>query len=449
MYTQARVLRRLGSASQVARRQSVQGLAEVDEARRHWPRPPFSLHTAGVEPRDRFLGPIAGETGGDPESPATVDFGNLVRKLVLFDEIIVESHNLKEPAPIAQKFGYDGAKALLESGRIRLVNDMVWVADIGQAPRPNRPMLPLGSYSINAARLTPPRDFLSRQLHKVDAVPGLTAKQAQKLRQLAGSRVVSNPEEAPRLAQDQISRDFEANLPLLKMSISSAFAVKWVYLELELAPQLRLERLSGQDWHTETNLDKITNLTTKQIHDAVGQGLAAASILNVRVALMHGFTALSGFQVNDLPLFEEKLEFVAREFDPDVQLTRFDRVREIVGLPDVSNDLAVRDVDMAKLIEITSGQEVHDFRQWLRASDSLTDKDMEDLVHPVRDALAQAIRTPAAKAVRLATTAGVGVLFPPAGVGLSVLDTFLVDKVMPRPGPTAFLSRLSRSIFNS
>jgi hypothetical protein len=74
---------------------------------------------------------------------------------------------------------------------------------------------------------------------------------------------------------------------------------------------------------------------------------------------------------------------------------------------------------------------------------------MEDLVHPVRDALAQAIRTPAAKAVRLATTAGVGVLFPPAGVGLSVLDTFLVDKVMPRPGPTAFLSRLSRSIFNS
>jgi hypothetical protein len=222
--------------------------------------------------------------------------------------------------------------------------------------------------------------------------------------------------------------------------------------ELEVDPfdcELRLERLSGQDWHTETNLDKITNLTTKQIHDAVGQGLAAASILNVRVALMHGFTALSGFQVNDLPLFEEKLEFVAREFDPDVQLTRFDRVREIVGLPDVSNDLAVRDVDMAKLIEITSGQEVHDFRQWLRASDSLTDKEMEDLVHPVRDALGQAIRTPAAKAVRLATTAGVGVLFPPAGAGLSVLDTFLVDKVMPRPGPTAFLSGLSRSIFNS
>lgn len=101
-----------------------------------------------MEPRDRFLGPIARESGGDPEGPAAVDFGDLVRKLVLFDEIIVESRNLKEPAPIAQKFGYDGAKALLESGRIRLVNDMVLVADIGQAPRSNKPILPSGSYSI-------------------------------------------------------------------------------------------------------------------------------------------------------------------------------------------------------------------------------------------------------------------------------------------------------------
>jgi hypothetical protein len=131
-----------------------------------------------MELRDRFLGPIARETGGEPEGPAAVDFGDLIRKLVLFDRIIVQSHNLKEPTPITQKFGYDGAKALLESGRIRLVNDMGWVADIGQAPRPNRPVLPIGSYSINAARLTPPREFLSRQLHRIDDIPGLTAKQA-------------------------------------------------------------------------------------------------------------------------------------------------------------------------------------------------------------------------------------------------------------------------------
>jgi len=402
-----------------------------------------------MEPRDRFLGPIARETAGDPEGPAVVDFGDLVRKLVLFDQIIVESHNLKEPAPIAQKFGYDGAKALFDSGRIRLVNDMVLIADIGQAPRPNRPVLPLGSYSINAVRLTPPREFLSRQLHRIDAVPGLTSKQAKKLRQLTGTRIVSNPEEAVRLSQDQIPRDFEASPPILKMS--TAFALRREF-KIDLDPsqfELRLERLSERDWRTETDLGAMTKLTAKQIHDVVGQGLSATSGLNVRLALMRDFTALSGFQVNELPLFEAKLDFIVRELDPDLQGKRFDRVREIVGLPDVSNDPALQDVDMPKLIEITSGPEVREFRQWLRTSDSLTDEELADLVHPVRDALGKAIHGPAAKAVRLATTTGVSVVLPPAGIGLSVLDTFLVDKLMPRPGPTAFLSHLSRSVFQS
>jgi hypothetical protein len=402
-----------------------------------------------MELRDRFLGPIGRETGKDAEAPMTVDFGALVRNLILFDEIIVESHNLKEPAPLAQKFGYDGAKALFESGRVRLVNDMVLVADIGQAPTPNRPVLPTGSYSINATRLTPPREFLSRQLHRVDDIPGLTAKQAKRLRQLVGSRLVNNPEEAVRLAQEQITRDFEASPPILKVSIAHALKRQF---NVDLDPaqlELRLERLSERDWHTETDLGRLTKLSTKQVHDAVGQGLLATSALNVRIALMREFTALTGFQANDLPLFEEKLEFLVHELDPRLQSQRFDRVREIVGMPDVSDDLTVHDVDMAKLLEIITGPEVRDFRQWLRASDSLTDKELADLVHPVRDVLGKAIRTSAAKAVRLAASTGVGVVLPPAGAGLSVIDTFLVDKLMPAPGPTAFLSRISRSVFQT
>ena len=408
-----------------------------------------SSHTGGVEPRDRFLGPIASEPGKDVEDPAVVDFGDLVRKLILFDEIVVESHNLKEPAPIAQKFGYHGAKALLESGRLRLVKDMALVADVGQAPVPHRKAsLPLGSYSINAVRGTPPRDFLSRQLHKIDAVPGLSSKQAQKLRQIVGTGLVTNPEDALRSAQDQISRDFEANPPALKTAI--ALALKRQF-KLDINPsdfELRLEPLGHRDWRTETNLGELTDLTTKQVHDVVNQGLSAASTLNVRLALMRGFTALSGFQVNDLALFEEKLEFVAQQIDPDLQGKRFDRVYEIVGLPDVDNDPAVQDVDIPRLLEITQGSEVRKFRQWLRTSDSITDEEMAELVHPLRDAVGKAVRGPLAKGVRLATTTGVGVVLPPVGVALSVLDTFLVDKVMPQPGPTAFLNRLSRSIFS-
>lgn len=403
-----------------------------------------------LEPCDRFLGGIAGEPGTNPEDPAVVDFGDLVRKLILFDEIVVESHNLKEFAPLAQKFGYHGVKALLESGRLRFVKEMALVADIGQAPMPHRrTSLPNGSYSIHAVWARPPREFLSSHLHKVDAVPGLTSKQAQKVRQLAGASLLPAHEDLLQSAQEQISRDFEAGPPALKVSI--ALALKREF-ELEIAPsvlELRLESLGHREWQAETNLADLTNLTSQQLHDVVGHGLSGAAGLNVRVALMRGFSALSGFQVNDLPLFEEKLEFVTRQIDPNHQGKRFDRVCEIVGLPYVSADPRVHDVDVEKLLEITQGSEVRDFREWLRTTGSMTDEEIADLVRPVRDAVGKAIRGPLAKAVRLATTTGVGVVVPPAGVALSVLDTFLVDKVMPHPGPTAFLSRLSRSVFNA
>jgi|SRR3984885_9342566 len=403
-----------------------------------------------MEPRDRFLGPIATESGTDPDGPATVDFGDLVRKLILFDELVIESHNLKEPGPIAQKFGFHGAKALFESGRIRLVSDMVMIVDVGQAPVPHRSgFLPLGSYSISPARVTPPREYLSRQLHRVDDVAGLSSRQAQKLRHLIGTRLVNNPEDGLNSTREQIALDFQANPPMLKMSIAKAAKRN---LKLELSPSdfaLHLEPLGNGEWRAETDLgDQLTDLTARQIHDAVGQGLSAACTLNARLALMRDFVAISAFQVNDLPIFDEKLSFVVREINPDLQCERLARVCEVVGLPDVSSDPTVQDVEMAKLLEITSGPEVRDFRQWLRTTDTITNEDMADLVHPVREVVAKAARSPVTKAVRLATTTGVGIVIPPVGVGLSVLDTFLVDKMIPRPGPTAFLSRLSRSIFS-
>jgi hypothetical protein len=223
-----------------------------------------------VDPRDKILGSIAGETG-EVNGAVAVDFGDLVRRLVLFEEVIVESHNLKEAGPIAQKFGYDGTRALFESGRLRLVKDRAWIADLGRAPRKQGP-LPMGSYAISAVRMTAPRDYVSTQLKRIDAVPGLKVKQAQKLRKLVASQLVLNPEEALRLTQEQIARDFETNAPMLKVSTAAALARR---NSVELAPsafELRLERLGGHDWRAETDLAEIVRLPAEDVHDVVGQG---------------------------------------------------------------------------------------------------------------------------------------------------------------------------------
>ncbi|HEX8123755.1 MAG TPA: hypothetical protein VF549_21065 [Solirubrobacteraceae bacterium] len=400
-----------------------------------------------MEPRDRILGSIARETG-TVEGPAVVDFGELVRRLVLFDQVIVESANLKEPGPIAQKLGYDGARALFDSGRLQLVKDRAWIADLGRAPRKQGP-LPTGSYAISPVRMTPPSDFVSTQLRRIDNVPGMKAKHAKKLRHLVGTGLVVNPDSALRRAQEQIACDFEAVAPILKVAIAAALARR---TRIELDPsafELRLEPLGGHDWRAETNLADVARVQPQEVHDVVGQGLAVAATLNIRVALMQEFSALSGLQVHDLPIFEEKLASITRELDPEVQRSRYNRVIELTGLPDVSNDPTVRDLDMVELLEITSGAEVRDFREWLRTTDSLTDEQVTEAIRPVRDALGRAVRGRAAKAVRFATTTGIGMAAPPVGLAVGALDAFVLEELLPRPGPTAFLSQLSGSVFQA
>lgn len=400
-----------------------------------------------MELRGRFFGYIARESGEGVDGPAIVDFGDLVRKLILFDEIFVESHNLKEFAPIAQKFGFDGAKALLESPRFNVLKDRAFIVDIGQAPTPKRPILPLGSYSIGPARVTPPREHVSSRLHWIDEVPGLSGKQAQKLRQTAGSRLLTMPEEAFRVTQDQIAQDFETNSPMLRESIAKRLKSQH---GIEVDPSeftLRLESLGGIDWRAETSLGQLTDLAPKDLHDVVGTGLAGSVTVNLQLALMRSLHAIGSFQRDDLPLFSKRLEFLIRDIDPAKQEARLDRVRDIAGLPNVSSDPATHDVDMAELLEITSSSEVRAFREWLRTSDEISDSELADVVSPVRDALAGAIRSRAAKAVRFAVTTGVGFIVPPVGLGLSALDAFLVEELLPEPGPTAFLSKLARSVF--
>ncbi len=289
--------------------------------------------------------------------------------------------------------------------------------------------------------------MLSEQLHQIDSASGVDWKQAKKLRQLAGARLTEFPEGAGQIAEEQYKSDLEQNTPMLKMAV--AFAAQRA-TGAGITPgqfDLRVERLSEWDWRTETGLGRLTGPSDEQIHSIVGNGLSAVCAISAQLEIMKTFDALTGFQSGDMPLLERKLKYLATQLDPDAHDARFDRVCEIAGLPDVSSDPHTHDVDLPLLLEVTMTPEAREFRGWLRGIDSFTDKELAEAFHPLKDALGAAVRSRAGKVVRLAATTGVGVLVPPAGIGLGVLDTFLTEKVLPVPGPTAFLSRLYPSIF--
>jgi len=116
-------------------------------------------------------------------------------------------------ALLVAKFGYDGVSELLRSGRVRPIADWVTATQTGQLAtmdwRLKKGLLLYGAYSLAVVR---PHDIEHRvhdELQEVNDVPGLRGKQAQKLRKLIATRIVSARPERGQNGIQQAKDDME------------------------------------------------------------------------------------------------------------------------------------------------------------------------------------------------------------------------------------------------
>jgi hypothetical protein len=142
------------------------------------------------------------------------------------------------------------------------------------------------------------------------------------------------------------------------------------------------------------------------------------------------------------------MTFLLNEVNPDAQEQRFDRVLALAGLPDP--ETAGGTVDVEKLIEIRDTTEIREFRHWLRTLDEATDSEIAERVNSVKARVSEAVRSEAGKTVRFVATTGVGfipIVGPIAGIALGAADQFLLEKLLPEPGPVSFIGSTYRSLF--
>jgi hypothetical protein len=204
-------------------------------------------------------------------------------------------------------------------------------------------------------------------------------------------------------------------------------------------------RLDEQDFWTHTNLGEVAALDAQTTHKVVERGLLGVAGLNHRVEYMDRYKAVTGFKVGELSLFDEKVGFLARQFDPNASRERLDRVIELLDLPDVDPRPDVHDVDMGRLIEVVNSEEAMEFRRWLRQIDSLDDREVREQIKRVREAMAHAIHGTAGKAVRFATSTGSGSCSrPPASrsaPSTAVSPTRCCERTVQRPSLAGSIRR--------
>jgi len=384
-----------------------------------------------------------------------IDVGGILRRLLLFDTYILKSIRLREFPTIVARLGFDATIELLRSGSFRIYLDAIAIAQTGQLTlsewRVRKGILPKSSYCFQDVTIADRRAHISRCFHESIDPIRLSIKDRQKLKHAILESLESPPPDIGNDTIDQLNNDLRAMNPTLNMSVANQLKVQ---LGFDAAPDklfVRLRPLDNEDFETESNLEELLGLDLDQRHKVVERAVLDLAGVNQRIAEMKALNAISGFRVNDLPLFEKKVASIAAVMDPDAQEDRINRMCEVADFPDFRDVGLAYNVDIGKFLELRNSRECREFRTWLPSIDQTTDSEIREHISDLKARVAALVNSIGGRALRFLCSTGLGLMGGGAGIILGTaagaLDKFIVDRFFKESGIVTFMSRMYPALF--
>lgn len=376
-----------------------------------------------------------------------VDLATLLRRLLLFDSVIIRSIRLREIRPLVRAFGKDGLLQLLRSGILKISCE--WTTIIIDIARNGVRELPLAQFSFGIVDVPNRQAVLRSELSSLEGLPGLGNSDRDAL----GEEVISSLVRPPAEFGEKLLSQFESDIRSNSQTLSAA-------IEARLRKQLKGRAIPQFEVRVEEPRDRIfqiiTNLGTalEQPHDSIHRdflqpAVSAVANLNHRLATMEAYSAITGFAADEAPLLFGRLANILRPLNPTPIEDRFARVITIANLPDLSS---AGKINVERLLEARESRECRDFRCWLSKIGDASDAEIAAMVDGLRKKIGFFVRTDIGKALRLAVTTAIG-LIPGAGLlagpAAGAIDSFLVERVLPTTGVFAFLNETYPSLFES
>lgn len=402
-----------------------------------------------MDHRKRLLARVFSGT----EQGGTVDLGELLARLLLFDTYVIDSVHFFEIPRFVAAFGFEGTVHLLESGALQILHH---ARTIGQTLQPGSHRFgqqdaSFCSFSFGRVEAANQRADTSSAMSICNSIPGLSPKQAQVLRSAVGGSLVEPSSTVGESTVSSFVGDLKRAVPAVRFSILDGLRRTADIVAVDEALSLRVEEIGKHRFFVETNLST-HGIPANVERKIVERALLAVAGLNMKIAEMKAYSVVCGLSDEDLPIFEEKIGFLWTNISPDEQRLRFGKVYSLTGLPDLGAASEGGRINIDRLLEIRSTRECLEFREWLRSTDEMSDTEIRERTRSLRARLGVEAQRPLGKAIRLATTSGVG--FIPGigsvlGVAASALDTFVTERVFPYSGPMAFLHRDLPTIFDT
>jgi hypothetical protein len=395
--------------------------------------------------RQAVLGHISTASG---RHLAHVDLGSLIRRLILFDKVIVRSFRLKEVPLLVRTFGADGFSCLLESGLLRFSCGVTTV--ILEASTNGVRHLPLNHFSFSTAHLENLEATLQSELRSLQGISGLKNERRVLLEELIWGSLVREPATFGQDLLAQIDSDFRTVTPALRVALTDSLRKEVGGRDLkETDTVISVEETGNRVFHIRNKLQESFGFSPEKAHLVLQHAVGAVANLDQRLADMQAHSAITGFLEAEAPMLFGKFAGIIAPMNPQIAERQFERVIQLADIPEFKEGQRVK---ADSLLKVRDSAECRDFREWLSTLDSISDEELKKMVAGVRSKMATLASSPGGKLVRLATTTGLG-LIPgiglAAGVAASAIDSFLVDRVLPKSGVVAFLTETYPSLFVS
>jgi hypothetical protein len=369
-----------------------------------------------------------------------LDPGALLRGLILFDQIIVESNSLQEIPLLIDWFGFDPVMHLLASERILFQPIPLTVGETGSLGLSGRPVLPRLQYRLLPITIPEPDRHTSRSVDEWPETDKVGKHMRQKLVAATYRRLVRQPPMLVSETEAAVAYDLQ-NTPLLKQAIHDAVAAA-MGIRFDVAElTVHSEPIDETGWHIETNLDTKFGLSIDREHQYVTRAILDCAGLSQRLVVRTQYDAIPELPMSSLPLLTARLNTFLEPFE--VPRERFERVVTLAGLPSVGRAI---DVSLDQVLDITLGDAAHKFRDWLH-NDSPSDDEIHEALNCIRSQIAGGLRSRLGRMTRFVISQALTLVSPAPGVAGAIADTWLLEWALGPPSPLLFLTRSYGPLF--
>ncbi len=395
------------------------------------------------------LGPIVDLTRTGPGNISTkeVDVGLLVRRLVLFDKVIIRSIRFRELPVLVRAFGESGLRALISAGLLQFFCDFLSV--VTDVANNGVRDLPQFHFNFGIVTLADPESTLRKEFGALRTISGLKNNQRAAIEEAVWNSQVHYPSNFGDMLLKQVDSDLRSSSQALKNGMLEQ--LRRLDLNADLSSydfNLQIEETQPRIFRIQPPFCHDFGLGQEKVHEIIHKGAISATNLNHRLLEMIEFSALTGYREEEANLLFGRLAGLI-EKNPTIAEEQFKRVIEIADTPDFEPN---QRVDVEKLLTIRESDECRAFRDWLREADTLSDEDIRAMTHGIKNRISALSSSTTGKILRLAGTTGIGLITgvgPVLGPVASAIDTLLVDRVLKRPAVVAFLSDVYPSLFQS